>query len=197
MWSRIRKFAALALLAAILAGCATEPTPTQTGAVVGAAGGAAIGGAVGGGRGAALGALIGGLTGALVGDVAGQQQRRPLPPPPPPPPGPSTIPSQPPSGAMVPGSYMGDPTKGTISNTTRWEVHVFIDQQPGQASSPTLILLPQQSAPVNLDIGNHRIQAEAYIQTQFGRRTVGAYDQMVRVDAKSTGWSIRFIEQNF
>ncbi len=80
-------------------------------------------------------------------------------------------------------------------NGTRWEILVFIDAAP--EGTPTLILRPNESAPVNLDIGPHRIVARAFVDTQFGKRPVGTSDQQLRVDARQHGWSIRFIEQSF
>jgi hypothetical protein len=80
-------------------------------------------------------------------------------------------------------------------NGTRWEVQVFIDAAPDR--TPSLVLRPNESLPVNLDVGPHRIVARAFVDTQFGKRPVGTFDQTLRVDARASGWSIRFIEQNF
>lgn len=63
----------------VLAGCATPPTPresgTMGGAVIGAAAGAALGGIAGApGKGAAIGAAVGAVTGALTGDAIQSEQ---------------------------------------------------------------------------------------------------------------------------
>ncbi len=186
----------------IAAGCATPATPTQQGAVIGAGAGAATGAVVGAatggsaGKGALLGALIGGLGGAIAGDVYGQGQQRayeqgrhegaraaaPQPGAPP---------------VTGPGASAPDPTRGEISNSTPWEVHVFLDQQPANLGSPTFVLSPLESRPVNLDIGEHRVIAKAFVTTQFGKRPVGTYDRVVTVAPRSSGWSIRFAETSF
>ena len=191
----------------IAAGCATPPTPAQQGAVIGAGVGAATGAIVGGatkgspGKGALLGAIIGGLGGAIAGDVyqQGQQQayeqgrqdaaRTGAPQPGAPQPGGPPVTGQ--------GAYAPDPTRGEISNSTRWEVQIHLDQQAGDLGSPTFVLNPQETRPVNLDIGQHRIIAKAFVNTQFGRRPVGTYDRVVTVDPRSSGWSIRFVETSF
>jgi hypothetical protein len=72
---------------------------------------------------------------------------------------------------------------------------VFIDQPPGTPGP--LVLQPGDGAPVNLDIGQHRIVAQAYVETQFGKRLVGTFDQTLAVDPRSPGWTIRFFEANF
>ncbi len=63
----------------VLAGCATPPTPRESGTVGGAAIGAAAGAALGGiagapGKGAAIGAAVGAVTGALTGDAVQSEQ---------------------------------------------------------------------------------------------------------------------------
>lgn len=202
---RFAKFApglAVLLVMLVLAGCAT---PGQTGAAMGAGVGAATGAAVGRNLGgAAVGAVLGGIAGALIGETAAQSPYRTPqagPPPPPPgygygpPPSPGYGPPPPPPGVTVTAPQPGDPTKGVVINGTRWEVNVFIDAQPNGA--PTLVLRPNESIPVNLDVGPHRIVARAFVDTQFGKRPVGTYDHSLRVDARASGWSIRFIEQNF
>jgi len=192
----LEKFApglAILLIALILAGCAT---PGQTGAAMGAGVGAATGAAVGRNLGgAALGAILGGIAGALIGETAAQSPyRTPQAGPPPPPPG-HGLPPPPPPGVTVTSPRPADPTKGVMINGTRWEVLVFVDASPEGA--PTLVLRPNESMPVNLDIGPHRIVARAFVETQFGKRPVGTSDQTRRVDARQHGWSIRFIEQSF
>lgn len=59
---------ALALVSALVAGCATQrQTETAVGAGAGAATGAVVGGMAGGGRGAAVGAGVGAAAGAAIG----------------------------------------------------------------------------------------------------------------------------------
>ncbi|MBI2882609.1 MAG: hypothetical protein HYY11_01665 [Candidatus Methylomirabilis oxyfera] len=60
-------------------GCATPPTPRESGTLGGAAIGAAAGAALGGiagapGKGAAIGAAVGAVTGALTGDAIQSEQ---------------------------------------------------------------------------------------------------------------------------
>ena len=204
----VRQAFILALLVPVIAaGCATPPPPAQQGAVigagVGAATGAIVGGATGGspGKGALLGAIIGGLGGAIAGDIYQQGQQRAYeqgrqdaaragaPQPGAPQPGGPPVTGQ--------GAYAPDPTRGEVSNSTRWEVQIHLDQQPGNLGSPTFVLNPQETRPVNLDVGQHRIIAKAFVNTQFGRRPVGTYDRVVTVDPRSSGWSIRFVETSF
>jgi osmotically inducible lipoprotein OsmB len=63
----------------VLAGCATPPTPRESGTLGGAAIGAAAGAVLGGiagapGKGAAIGAAVGAVTGALTGDAIQSEQ---------------------------------------------------------------------------------------------------------------------------
>lgn len=184
---------AILLIALVLAGCAT---PGQTGAAMGASAGAVAGAAMGRNAGsAALGAIFGGIAGAIIGETAAQSPYRSPQAGPPPPPRGYVPPPPPPPGVTVTSPQPADPTKGVMINGTRWEVNVFVDVAPN--GSPTLILRPTESVPVNLDIGPHRIVARAFVDTQFGKRPVGTFDQTLRVDARASGWSIRFIEQNF
>lgn len=199
----VRQAFILALIVPVVAaGCATAPPAAQQGAVigagVGAATGAVVGAATGGspGKGAALGAVIGGLGGAIAGDVYQQGQQRAYE---------QGRQEAARAGAPQPGgppvtgqgAYAPDPTRGEISNSTRWEVQIHLDQQAGDLGSPTFVLNPQETRPVNLDIGQHRIIAKALVNTQFGRRPVGTYDRVVTVDPRSSGWSIRFVETSF
>jgi hypothetical protein len=195
------------LAVGLLAGCAEQ---SVQGGAVGATGGAVAGAIIGhgknAGQNAVLGAVIGGLLGALVGETVAHRQTAaaapstPPPPtpvsagPPPPPGGQWTVVSAPPPpvGTPVPPA---DPTRGVITNSTPWEVHVFIDTPPG--SPGPLLLRPGESAPTNLDIGQHRIVAQAFVDTQFGRRLVGTFDQILAVDPRAPGWTIRFFEANF
>ncbi|MGH7321274.1 MAG: YMGG-like glycine zipper-containing protein [Candidatus Rokuibacteriota bacterium] len=201
------RLGAAALALTVLGGCAGGET-TAKGAVVGAGSGAVIGAVAGrGGTGAALGALIGGLLGALVGSEVAHHQTQavaatppPAPPPtavsPPPPPGGQwAVVAPPPSGPPTAAGPTTDPTRGVITNSTPWEVHVYIDLPPG--SPGPLVLRPGHSVPVNLDVGKHRIVAQAFVDTQFGRRLVGTFDQILAVDPRAPGWTIRFFEANF
>ncbi|HEY7141591.1 MAG TPA: hypothetical protein VIE44_15920 [Methylomirabilota bacterium] len=201
---------AAGLLALVLAGCAGHEGAAG-GAIVGAAGGGMIGAATSGshaGRNAGLGALIGGLLGALAGEVI-QQQTRPAvaaaPPPPgaPPPPPPEqwsvvTAPAPPPPVGPPPvgtAARPPDPTMGVITNGTQWEIHVFLDNPPG--SPGPLVLTPGMQAPVVLDIGQHRVVAQAFVDTQLGRRLVGTFDRTLTVDPRAPGWTIHFFPANF
>ena len=63
----------------VLTGCATPPTPRESGTLGGAAIGAATGAVLGGiagapGKGAAIGAAVGAVTGALTGDAIQSEQ---------------------------------------------------------------------------------------------------------------------------
>lgn len=190
----------------LVTACAGGPATTRergtlTGAVIGAGTGAIIGSQTGNaGAGAAIGGVIGGVTGAILGGAV-QEQERPhvegatLPPSPQP--GPTTYPQQQ-GGISVPGQYTGDPTRGELANATRWRVAVYVDADPGQGNSnASLWLGPNEAQPANLDIGQHRIVARAYVDTQFGQRLVGRYDKTVTVDPRSSGWSLRFGEGDF
>ncbi|MBI2080979.1 MAG: hypothetical protein HYY54_07615 [candidate division NC10 bacterium] len=190
------------IVSVVAAGCATPPTPAQQGAVIGAGAGAATGAVVGAatgggaGKGALLGAIIGGLGGAIAGDIyqqgqqrAYEQGRQDAARPGAPQPGGPPVTGQ--------GPYAPDPTRGEISNATRWEVQIHLDQQAGNLGAPTFVLNPQESRPVSLDIGQHRIIAKAFVSTQFGKRPVGTYDRTVTVDPRASGWSIRFVETSF
>ena len=108
------------------------------------------------------------------------------PPPPPPvgPPAPAGNPGRPP-----------DPTLGVITNGTQWEIQVFIDNPPGSPSP--LVLTPGMQAPVVLDVGQHRVVAQAFVDTQLGRRLVGTFDRTLTVDPRAPGWTIHFFPTNF
>jgi hypothetical protein len=200
------------LLALMVAGCATTGDQSVAkGTIAGAAGGALIGAAAGrSGTAAGLGALIGGLVGALTGEVVRQQGQvaaaATAPPPPPPPGGPPpppewsvvTAPTPPPPVGPPPAGNPArppDPTLGLVTNGTQWEIQVFIDLPPGSPSP--LVLKPGMQAPVVLDIGQHRIVAQAYVDTQLGRRLVGTFDRTLTVDPRGPGWTIHFFPNNF
>ncbi len=182
--------AALLLVTACAGGPATTREKEElTGAVIGAGTGAIIGSQTGNaGAGAAIGGAIGGVTGAILGGAVQERERQP---------GATTYPQQQ-GGISVPGQYTGDPTRGELANATRWRVAVYVDADPGQGNSnPSLWLGPNEAQPANLDIGQHRIVARAYVDTQFGQRLVGRYDKTVTVDPRSSGWSLRFGEGDF
>jgi hypothetical protein len=212
------------LLALLLAGCAAQSGQSAVGeaplkgGIIGAAGGAMIGAMASGGtshgaRNAGLGALIGGLVGALAAEVVHQRTASATPapappqvggPPPPPPPPPAeqwsvvTAPTPPPPVGPPPTGNPGrppDPTMGVITNGTQWEIQVFIDNPPGSPSP--LVLTPGMQAPVVLDIGQHRVVAQAFVDTQLGRRLVGTFDRTLTVDPRAPGWSIHFFPANF
>jgi hypothetical protein len=68
-----------AILMLLLVGCATPPSPRESGAVTGAGIGAVTGAVLGGiagdaGKGAAIGAAVGAVTGALTGDAIQSEQ---------------------------------------------------------------------------------------------------------------------------
>jgi hypothetical protein len=203
---------AVGLLLLLLAGCAAQDQGALKGGIIGAAGGGLLGAAAGGNdaRNVGLGALIGGLLGALAGEVIQNRQAAatpvppapppPLsgapPPPPPPPPGQWSVvtapPPPPPTGTPA---RPPDPTMGVITNGTGWEIHVFIDHPPG--SPGPLVLTPGMQAPVVLDIGQHRVIAQAFVDTQLGRRLVGTFDRTLTVDPRAPGWTIHFFPANF
>lgn len=205
------------LLTLLLAGCAGHEGAAK-GAIIGAAGGGLAGVAAGGNdaRNMALGAVLGGLIGAITGDVIQKRQAAaapqppapppppasaPPPPPPPPPPGQwsvVTAPMPPPPVGPPPVGNPGrppDPTLGVITNGTQWEIQVFIDNLPGSPSP--LVLTPGMQAPVVLDIGQHRVVAQAFVETQLGRRLVGTFDRTLTIDPRAPGWTIHFFPANF
>ena len=202
------------LLALLLTGCTASNQGAAKGALVGATAGGIIGAASSGsnvGRNLGLGALIGGLVGALAGEVIQQRTASAAPPavplpaggPPPPPPSEqwsvvTAPPPPPPPGGPPQAAGPGrppDPTMGVITNGTQWEIQVYLDNPPGSPSP--LVLTPGMQAPVVLDIGQHRVVAQAFVDTQLGRRLVGTFDRTLTVDPRSPGWAIHFFPANF
>lgn len=205
----MKQVALLVMGSLLFAACAGGPMTTREkstvgGAVLGAGTGAAIGAIAGGGRGAATGAAIGAILGTVGGAVAGDiaqgiegERAAQAAPPPPPQPQPQAMP-QTQAAVQVPGTFSGDPTRGELVNATKWRVQIYIDADPGHLPpAPTLALNPQERQAANLDIGQHRIIAQAFVDTQFGPRLVGRYDKTIQIDPKSPGWSIRFSESDF
>lgn len=205
---RARKLLVVLPVAALVAaGCggelSTREKGTFGGAALGAATGAIIGAAVGSpGAGAAIGAGVGALGGTMVGGGMQESERksevpaRQQPPPPPPPGYGAAPPPPPPPQARVAPS--GDPTRGQLENATRWKVQVYIDQDPSRlTSAPFFTLNPNDVVPQNLDIGTHRVIAQAFVETQFGTRPVGRFDRSIQVDPRGAGWSLRFSEGDF
>ncbi|HYB71976.1 MAG TPA: hypothetical protein VED18_01290 [Candidatus Sulfotelmatobacter sp.] len=185
-----------------------------------AAGNPAIGAAIGAGAGALLGAGQGSAAGASSAWVVQQRydaeyhqcmfaaghkvpaalappaSQMAAPPPPPPPPGYGSQP--PPPGPQAAGMPAGDPTRGQLQNATPWRVLLFIDQDPNNPSGAQPITLnPNEVKPQNLDIGPHRIMAQASVETQFGPRPVGRLDRTIQVDPRGAGWSLRLGEHDF
>jgi hypothetical protein len=190
------------------------------GAAIGAAAGnPALGAAIGAGAGAFGGAAHGSAAGADSAWVVQQRYdaeyhqcmylagnkvpaafapRAPQMAAPPPPPGPANGSQPPPPGLQASGMPAGDPTRGQLRNATPWRVEVYIDQDPNNLSgAPSIILNPNEVIPQNLDIGPHRIMAQASVETQFGPRPVGRLDRMIAVDPRGAGWSLRFAEGDF
>lgn len=200
---RLRLFGALTAGLFLASGCAGGPATTReqgvlAGAAIGAGTGAIIGSQTGNaGTGALIGGAIGGVSGALIGGAIQEQEQRLGSGVPPPQPGTVFYPSGQ-GGVAVGGQYLGDPTRGEVANATRWRVAVYVDAAPGlQSSSPTFWLGPHEVQPANLDIGPHRIIAQAFVDTQFGPRLVGQYDKTISVDPRSSGWSLRFGDGDF
>jgi hypothetical protein len=198
----MKRFVLVACTGFLLSACAGGAMTTREkgalgGAALGAGTGAIIGSATGkAGTGALIGAGIGALGGAAVGDAIQGTERRPEPLPPSPaapPPGGVLAPSPAPSQVAV-----ADPTRGQLVNATRWRLSVYVNVPPEQQHGPaTFTLNPQESVPANLDIGQHRITAAAFVDTQFGPRQVGRYDRTIQIDPRGSGWSLRLAEIDF
>ncbi len=200
----MRSFISLIVTLALLSACAQRPLSTReqgavTGAALGAGTGALIGSATGNaGTGAAIGAGLGLLTGAIVGGAIENERAYP-----PPVVGStqssaSTHPGQPQGRMATPTTATADPTVGQFVNGTRWRIKVFVDanSKAVEAASAT-VLNPQEARQHNLDLGSHRIIAQAYVDTQLGTRTVGRYERTIQVDPRGSGWTLRFTEADF
>jgi hypothetical protein len=85
-----------------------------------------------------------------------------------------------------------DPTQGQLINNTRWRLEVFVDDDP-----EPIRLTSQQHYPLGLDVGEHRVRAKAFVQTQFGERLVGTFSRNLYIDPKGSGWTLRFDEGMF
>jgi hypothetical protein len=196
------------LVAGLLSGCA-EMSATEKGAAIGAGTGALAGAIIGnqvrGNRPqhAAMGAIIGGLAGAAGGALIGREverrQQAAAPAPPAPVVGtPSAAPPPQTAVVTVPGQYGGDPTRGDFVNQTRWRVNVYVDADPTRtAGPPTFALGPGERRAVDLDVGPHRVVAQAFVDTQFGPRLVGRLDRQIEVDPRRPGWSLAFGDADF
>lgn len=184
----------VSLIGVFLYGCTTTQQGAAAGGAVGALAGQAIGRST---KGTLIGAGAGALVGALAGDAyESEKQRQAQQVQPTPPPAAYEPPRQP--ARFDSGSYQADPTRGEFANKTRWEVSVWVDSDPNRsARSPAMLLKPMDTVPVNLDIGQHRIYAEAYVETQYGRRMVGRYDRVMNVEVKGSGWYVEFYPAAF
>ncbi len=90
------------------------------------------------------------------------------------------------------------PTTGHFVNHTRWRVEVFVDADPRVLqSAPGIVLNPQETRQHSLDFATHRVIAWAYVDTQFGTRTVGWYDRTILVEPDATTWTLQFNEADF
>ncbi len=223
----MRRWVTFMAITVLLSACAQRPLSMReqgalTGAALGAGTGALIGSATGKtGTGAAIGAGVGLLTGAIVGGAIEANRGEPpytsaAPTQPPP-----TAMGQPTHQAGYPSPYQtsypspyqssspspyqtanapstADPTIGQFVNGTRWRLEVFVDGNPEALEPSSAIRLnPQEARQHNLDLGPHRVIAQAYVETQFGTRMVGKYDRTIQVDPRGTGWTLRFGENDF
>jgi hypothetical protein len=88
----------------------------------------------------------------------------------------------------VPGA--ADPTRGVFVNATPWRVSLEVD-------GTTLLLQPGESRPALLDVGVHRVQARAEVDTHFGPRSVGHFERTLTVDPRAPGWSLYLSRWDF
>ena len=91
-----------------------------------------------------------------------------------------------------PGAIIG------FVNSTRWTVRVYInpDAKNVKATTP-VVLLSNQVVPSYLDVGNHRIIARAYVNTQFGERLVGELTEEIEIFEDRPGWFLKFQDYDF
>jgi len=72
-----------------------------------------------------------------------------------------------------------DPTLGYIENRTdNWTIEVTIDKEV------EFTLYPEQRTKLHLDIGEHIIEAEAFVNTIYGIRSVGFFTGRFNVDGR-------------
>lgn len=72
-----------------------------------------------------------------------------------------------------------DPTLGYIENRTdNWTIGITIDEEI------EFTLHPQQRTKFHLDIGEHIIEAEAFVNTIYGIRSVGFFTGRFRIDGR-------------
>ncbi len=91
-----------------------------------------------------------------------------------------------------PGSIIG------FVNPTRWIVRVYINPDPKNVKSTTPVVLPpNRVVPSYLDVGNHRIIARAYVNTQFGERLVGEFTEKIEIFEHRPGWFLKFQDYDF
>jgi hypothetical protein len=64
-------------------------------------------------------------------------------------------------------------------------------------TAPSIPMDPGAVIAQNLDIGTHRIFAQAFVETQFGTRPVGQLDRTITIDPRGAGWSLRMSEADF
>lgn len=186
----MKTFTIMVLLACLAgAGCATYDSSVPAGTGIGAAAGALLGygltgDATGAAAGAGAGALAGALTGVAVDETRRQRTAQP----------PQSYQDPPTHYQPAPQAYatQPDPTNGEFLNDTRWRLEIYVDD----ATNP-LHLSSRQGYPISLDIGDHRVVANAYVATQFGERLVGTYNHVIYIDPKSSGWGLRFDETMF
>lgn len=192
----MRKLIVLAVIAIIFSACAsggltTREKATLGGGALGAGAGAIIGSATGqAGTGALIGGGIGALTGAILGDQlqAAQQPKAEPGEPAPATAQPTAGPPPSPRPAMAVPSPQPVPTgpiQGEVLNATLWEVKVNFLGHSGT-------LAPGAKLAALLDIGEHKLQAEALSREG---QVVGRADKTFKVEP--SGWAVRLQEADF
>jgi len=72
-----------------------------------------------------------------------------------------------------------DPTLGYIENRTdNWTIEITINEEI------EFTLYPEQRTKLHLDIGKHIIEAEAFVNTVYGVRSVGFFTGKFNVDGR-------------